>query len=170
MNDEKYILFGITVSILGGCGASSIDNKDGDLANDSDGDGYLEDDCDDDNPLVHPDALEQIDGLDNDCDGVLHPDEVDLDGDGYVVGLIDGSWMGDVVVGGGDCDDTDPMSYPGALEQIDGLDNDCVTVSCILMRLTVMKMDTSLVIMIRRLGLAHPRLLEEETVTISSRG
>jgi len=37
----------------------------------------------------------------------------DHDGDGYGVG--------------GDCDDTDPTVYPGAVEMCDGIDNDCDT-------------------------------------------
>jgi len=37
---------------------------------DGDGDGFCTpDDCDDQNPTVHPDALETIDRADNDCDG-----------------------------------------------------------------------------------------------------
>ncbi len=39
-------------------------------------------------------------------------DEIDQDGDGWSVAE-------------GDCDDTDPASWPGAAELCDGLDNDC---------------------------------------------
>ena len=46
------------------------------------------------------------------CDGEIPRDEQDLDGDG----------VSDCE---GDCDDTDPNTYPGAEEICDGLDNDC---------------------------------------------
>ena len=40
------------------------------------------DDCDDEDDLVHPGAPEVCNGLDDDCDGRLPPDELDGDGDG----------------------------------------------------------------------------------------
>ena len=52
------------------------------------------------------------DGIDNDCDAVLPPDELDSDGDGWFV--CDG-----------DCDDTDAYTWPGATERCDRADNDC---------------------------------------------
>ena len=79
------------------------DDRVGDLHHDFDGDGYCEatpcdtgreeSDCDDQDPTVHPGALEACNGIDDDCDDVLGDGEVDADGDGYFV--CDG-----------DCDDT----------------------------------------------------------------
>ena len=105
-------------------------------AEDGDGDGYAGcADCDDTDPDVHPDADEHCDGLDEDCDGVADEDPVDaptwyvdLDGDGH--GDDDRTLAAceqplDTSDVGGDCNDLDPGSYPGADEVCDGLDNDC---------------------------------------------
>jgi hypothetical protein len=75
----------------------------------------LPDDCDDTNAGAYPGATEiPYDGVDQDCDGA---DLDDLDGDG---------WSSDLV-GGGDCDDDDPLVNPDMEETwADGLtDNDC---------------------------------------------
>ncbi|MBU0506332.1 peptidoglycan DD-metalloendopeptidase family protein [bacterium] len=74
--------------------------------------GYVVDctDCDDTSTIVYPGAEEIIDGIDNDCSGIV--DDPDGDGDGYTIYY-------------GDCDDGDDTIYPGAPELEDGIDNDC---------------------------------------------
>ncbi len=74
--------------------------------------GDREMDCDDEEPTIHPGAEEVCDLLDDDCDGEIPADELDLDGDGFGVCH-------------GDCDDDRANAYPGHPEICDGLDNDC---------------------------------------------
>lgn len=91
---------------------------------DDDGDGYCENpafcidgalpgDCNDQDTAVNPGVLETLgNGIDDDCDGTVDVDVVDVDGDGYAES-------------GGDCDDANPTRNPGHPEIPDGLDNDC---------------------------------------------
>jgi hypothetical protein len=99
---------------------------------DSDGDGYDSPlDCDDTDNTVFPGATELCDGQMNDCNGSSIPvNEVDNDGDNYVECTIDaGGWDGEPsIVGGNDCDDTDPNNYHANPERCDGTDNNCDTV------------------------------------------
>ena len=59
------------------------------IQTDSDGDGYnVEEDCDDNNPQVHPDATELCDGIDNNYDEQVDEDVTttfyaDSDEDGF---------------------------------------------------------------------------------------
>ncbi len=78
---------------------------------DRDADGFEEAlDCDDENPEVHPEAIEvPYDGIDNDC-APETPDD-DLDGDGWA--LAD------------DCDDLDATVHPDAIEVCNEADDDC---------------------------------------------
>lgn len=69
-------------------------------------------DCDDTNSERFPGATEVCDGLDDDCDGELPWDEMELDGDGWL--SCDG-----------DCWPHNPDAYPGAPELCDGYDDDC---------------------------------------------
>ena len=103
---------------------------------DSDGDGYLSDeDCDDNDGLVHPGAEEVCDAMDNNCDGQV--DEgvnnlfyLDQDGDGF--GISDDFIEAcdapeNYVPNDNDCDDSNDAVYPSATEICDEIDNDCDT-------------------------------------------
>lgn len=104
---------------------------------DADRDGFLVDeDCDDGDPTVHPDAPETCNGWDDNCDGRVDEDGAaggflayqDNDGDGYGKGsaslLVCELPLGYAVLAG-DCNDGDPGTRPGATEVCDGDDEDC---------------------------------------------
>lgn len=92
--------------MLGGPGCKEEDDL-----YDFDGDGVVDaDDCDPDDPLIYPGALDPCDGVDRDCDGF---DCDDGDHDGFTTD-------------DGDCDDNDAAVNPGVPEvPCDTLDNDC---------------------------------------------
>lgn len=107
--------------------------------NDTDSDGYGfpgasscsaggEEDCDDGNNKVFPGAQEQCDGIITNCNDPAWPaipaGETDGDGDGYVDCQ---PWSGTdpSIAGGGDCDDGDPLNFPGNIELCDLRDNNC---------------------------------------------
>ncbi|MBJ94920.1 MAG: hypothetical protein CMP23_10680 [Rickettsiales bacterium] len=117
-------------------------NCDGFDGLDADGDGYPanEDlsepalyDCDDNNPNVNPGATESPgNGIDENCDG---SDEADMDADGTsdeqdcdpndpLLNQEDRDSDGHSSCDG-DCNDTEPVIYPGAVEACDGIDTDC---------------------------------------------
>jgi cysteine-rich repeat protein len=108
----------------------------GDDPDDLDGDGFSADeDCDDSNPAVHPDAEEFCDGIDNNCNDEIDEELLiliypDADGDGY--GRTEDSLSGCHPAEGyaeldGDCDDEDPRFHPGADESdcADSSDYNC---------------------------------------------
>ena len=104
---------------------------------DADGDGYTaENDCDDSNSSVNPQAEEICDGVDNDCngevdDGVGDMYFTDADGDGFgdpeaMVQLCDTPPEdSELVENADDCDDTDELTFPDSDELCDEKDNDC---------------------------------------------
>lgn len=94
------------------------------------------DDCDDTNDTIYPSAQELCDGIDNDCDGTIdnnasNPYYADTDGDNYgdpnnvvQVACNDTPPVG-YVTDNTDCNDNSDVSYPGATEICDNIDNDC---------------------------------------------
>ena len=106
---------------------------------DLDQDGFVDggvggDDCDDQNPAVHPGAQERCDGVDEDCDGVADNAPVnapewyrDNDADGHGAGspLPACAQPAGWVPSNDDCNDNDAGIHPGATEICDAADTDC---------------------------------------------
>lgn len=100
---------------------------------DTDEDGYTSDvDCDDQDPHVHPGALEACDGQDDDCDGVVDNGATgysytDQDGDGYGAGPALPCQVGEgFAASPHDCDDLKAAVYPTAPDfSGDGIDQSC---------------------------------------------
>ncbi len=115
-----------------------VPNDTGDGPVDADGDGFsVDEDCDDDNADVNPDAEELCDGIDNNCDEVIDTDATDLgtfyaDGDGDTYGNADDSVSAcaDAVPTGyvadnTDCDDAAADVNPLADEVCNDIDDNC---------------------------------------------
>ena len=97
-------------------------------------------DCDDGNPLIFPNAVEECDGVDNNCNGIVDGASaidqstwyVDADGDGFgdpAATVLGCNQPSNGTTDATDCDDGNANSYPGGVEVCDGQDNDCDTVS-----------------------------------------
>ena len=98
-------------------------------------------DCDDDRPLVHPEAQEVCGGGDEDCDGLDDDADPsvdpatqgfywpDADRDGAGDGAAEAVALCDASVAftgnSSDCNDANPEVRPGGAERCDTLDNDC---------------------------------------------
>ena len=98
--------------------------------------GYVDnsEDCDDDNPNIHPGSDEVCDNIDNDCNGTIDDGVVtttyfrDSDGDGYGNASViarDCLAPQGYVDNDQDCDDNNPNVNPESDELCDNLDNDC---------------------------------------------
>ena len=91
-------------------------------------------DCNDTIAGIYPGAIELCNYLDDDCDGLTDDNLTyilsyqDNDGDNFGNPLID-SISCELPIGfvedNTDCDDTNPEIYPGAIETLNGLDDDC---------------------------------------------
>lgn len=99
--------------------------------------GYVLDsmDCDDLNNMIHPASLEICNEIDDNCnniidDGLLYTYlYIDADFDGYGNSLIDTLSCFVEITGysndSTDCDDTNSNIYPGAIEVLNGIDDNC---------------------------------------------
>ncbi len=93
-------------------------------------------DCDDTNAMVNPDADEVCDNIDNDCSGVVDDglpvfqfyQDADNDSFGNPDSTVQSCFFdtpAGYVTNNDDCDDTNDMVNPDAVEIMDNLDNDC---------------------------------------------
>ena len=130
---KVLLVLAAVVVTLTGCPKDDEDT--GNIVTDVDADGYTADnDCDDLDAAIHPDADERCNGLDDDCDGTVDEDMnvptwyADADTDGY--GDTSQASQAcqaptDYVADSTDCDDTDTAINPGATEACNGLDDNC---------------------------------------------
>lgn len=93
-------------------------------------------DCNDLNKYINPGATEVCNGIDDNCDGVIDPENSkdcnayykDMDGDGYGIDaskclcVSEGKFS---ALERGDCDDSNNKVFPGAKEICNGIDDNC---------------------------------------------
>ena len=115
---------------------NDFEDDDGDGVADVACGGALGIDCDDTNPATGATSSSELcDGQDNDCDGEVDENVMlqtlyrDIDGDGYGSD-VSGSFTGcgspaGYSARGGDCADSNPNVFPGAVETCNALDDDC---------------------------------------------
>lgn len=107
------------------------------IVEDMDDDGYSsQEDCDDYNASIHPNANEVCDGIDNNCDGDIDADDsllfdglegyIDADEDGFGIGEK-GLFCSTTAANNDDCDDTNPDINPFANELCNNIDDNCNT-------------------------------------------
>jgi len=81
-------------------------------------------DCNDNLKSVNPDAVEKCDDLDNDCND-LTDEGCDDDNDNYCDANMEVISASTCTNGGGDCNDNQVTTYPGAPELCNQRDDDC---------------------------------------------
>jgi hypothetical protein len=136
-------LLSLATACFVGCGEPKVDDTGPDteetgdpvVLRDRDGDGATHDvDCDDRDPERFPGNVDICNGIDDDCDEEIDEDPdivwyLDGDGDGFGTAdeQLEPSCEGaeGYVANAADCDDADSLIYPGAVEDCDGMDNDC---------------------------------------------
>jgi hypothetical protein len=131
--NERVFFYHSDIDNHNNVGATNVDVYRIDTDADDDGQDdvqYGGTDCDDSNPEINTASPDYCDAVDGNCNGVVD-DMVwyaDYDEDGYgnpddaksVCDQPDGR-----VAIGGDCNDEDPRTYPGAEEMCDDQDNNC---------------------------------------------
>jgi len=137
----------VLAGVMMGCGGGGeegggVDPEPTDVPTDLDGDGFdAPEDCDDDDPAVHPAAVEVCDGVDNNCNAMVDADDPGLDpnsAEGIFYPDADGDGFGDgaggvllceadaaLVTDGTDCDDAAADIFPGNEDPCDLIDQDC---------------------------------------------